>query len=123
MKILLIDDDDDLRNVVEESLRRAGFEVTAAKNGMEGLQISIRSGHSFDLVVTDLEMPEKAGMEIIVELKKVRPNLKIIAMSGGGLHRPTALLTASAVVGADVTLAKPFSAAQLINAITTLSRK
>lgn len=122
MKILLIDDDDSLRMVLEETLRRAGHEVTAAKDGSEGLQISIRSGHRFDVVVTDLEMPEKAGLETIVELKKVRPNLKIIAMSGGGLHRPTALLAASAIVGADVTLAKPFSAAELLNAISSLMR-
>ena len=111
-RILLIDDDDGVRASVEATLRHAGHSVVAARNGREAL--AFFGNNSFDLIVTDIVMPEMEGIETIIEFRKVGRSIPILAMSGGGQRRETApYLDAAQKLGADAALRKPFSAAQL----------
>src|SRR5687767_14027836 len=80
--ILLVEDDEQLRPMLKLVLERGGHQVQEAGNGKEALKIYLR--HPTDLVVTDLVMPDKEGLETILELRRIYPDVKIIAMSGGG---------------------------------------
>jgi DNA-binding response OmpR family regulator len=112
--ILLIDDDEALRDVLAIFLGEAGHEVRLAANGKQGLMLFKQS--PADVVVTDLIMPGQEGIETIVALRKERPKLPIIAMSGGVEHSPVYLGLAKKL-GAQRTLAKPFSGEELLKAI------
>lgn len=81
-KILIIDDDEQMRNLLCRAMEYAGFEVEAAADGRKGLRLF--EENFYDLVITDLIMPEQEGMETITFLSKNYPEVKIIAISGGG---------------------------------------
>src|SRR5262245_58011117 len=109
-RILVIDDDADLREVMQETLQSAGHEVLLAPDGIQGLELQRAS--PADVVITDIFMPDKEGIETICELKQEFPGVKIIAMSGGGTHvRKPAYLSTASELGADVVLRKPFAPA------------
>jgi DNA-binding NtrC family response regulator len=115
-RILLIDDEDDVRDDVRQMLEHEGIAVTCAANG----QIAMRIYHkeAFDLVITDLLMPERDGLEVIMELKQASPDVKIIAMAGGSQTRMYDMLPVVArKLGAQRALIKPFTAAELLDAI------
>jgi len=119
-KILVIDDDDLVRNVITKMLEKEGFEVTTATNGKEGVESY--HNHPTDLVITDLIMPEQDGIETIIELKKVYENVTIIAISGGGQIGPgkvgaTDYLTIAKNYGAVCILNKPVEREILIKAV------
>lgn len=120
-KILLIDDNKDVREMLREELVAAGYEVTAVANGNAGLA-AVRKA-PVDIVVTDIFMPEKEGLETIVEMRRDFPQIKIIAISGGS-SRPrnqrTDHLAIAHDIGADEILRKPFEPAQLVGAIERL---
>jgi CheY-like chemotaxis protein len=105
-RILLIDDDDAVRLTISTVLSNAGHTVTEARDGKEG--IARYQPEAIDLVVTDLIMPEKEGLETILDLKKKYPNVKILAVSGGGRMAPEAQLNIAKKFGATRVLAKPF---------------
>ncbi len=86
--------------------------------GRMGWSSSIPAGA--DLLITDIVMPEKEGFEVLMELKKAKPPVKIIAMSGGGRHSPTEVLHVARHLGASRILAKPFSNGELVAAIEAL---
>lgn len=116
--ILLVDDDPSVRQVVSEMLRQAGHDVTPAENGRVALaQLRERT---FDLVITDLIMPEQEGIETIAEIRRHEPNMRIIAMSGGGRLGPGDYLETARYLGADATLAKPFGRQELIATVDAL---
>jgi two-component system response regulator (stage 0 sporulation protein F) len=112
--ILLIDDDERLRTLAAHVLRRAGHSVVEAGDGKVGLDLFNKGGA--DLVITDMVMPEMEGFEVLMELRKRRPPVKMIAMSGGGLRKPLENLRMAGHMGARV-LTKPFSTDQLIAAV------
>jgi DNA-binding response OmpR family regulator len=114
-RILLIDDDDAVRSMLSLTLTHFGHTVTEALNGAEGLKHFARDGT--DLVITDLVMPEKEGLETIMELRRLQPQVKIIAMSGGGRNKGMDYLRPAKAMGAAITLAKPFSNERLIAAV------
>lgn len=114
-KILLVDDDDLSRSTVHQMLERAGHQVTSTGNGREGLQL-IQSA-PVDLVVTDLIMPDTDGLELIQELRRVAPSVRIVAISGGGRVNANEYLTVARKFGASAVLAKPFSTVELREAI------
>jgi len=116
-RILLIEDDDDLRTVIAQAISAAGHEVLQAADGRQGLDIFHAA--KFDLVLTDLVMPGKEGVETIIELRRENPTLKIIAMSGG-MPRSNFYLDLAAHLGAQRTLAKPFMPTELLKAIEEL---
>ena len=85
-RILLIDDDDQFRGMLQQALRREGYEVVEARDGKEGV-ICFRTA-AIDLVMTDILMPEQEGLQTIRELRAEFPAIKIIAISGGGAGDP-----------------------------------
>jgi CheY-like chemotaxis protein len=116
--ILVIDDDDQFRTMVVEMLERKDFKVYAASDGDEGLKIWKELNP--DLVVTDIIMPNKEGIETILELKRRNKNVKIIAISGGGRTNAKDNLRSAQLLGATATLAKPFESSKLIDLVTQL---
>ncbi|HEY1171952.1 MAG TPA: response regulator [Verrucomicrobiae bacterium] len=117
-RILVVDDDDLLARLIEQTLVQAGHEVVWAMNGTEAVRLY--SPARFDLVVTDLIMPEKEGLELITELKKVDAGVRIIAMSGGGRNGPSGYLPIAKHMGAKAVLRKPFSIVELIKTVESV---
>jgi CheY-like chemotaxis protein len=120
-QILLIDDDELVRAMLARTLTYFGHVVIDARNGKEGLEHFRASGA--DLVITDIVMPEMEGFEVLIELRKVRPPVKVIAMSGGGRQTPADVLRIATHLGASKVLAKPFSNEELMTAINDLLPK
>ena len=116
--ILVIDDDVQLRAFLCEVLDQEGYQVYQAENGTIGSEMF--DAHTPDLVLTDIVMPEKEGMELIMELRHANPALPIIAMSGGNAGFSGSYLAAAGKLGANATLAKPFTASHLLAAIEEL---
>lgn len=113
--ILLVDDDEQLRTMLSVVLRRAGYEVQVAIDGIEAS--NLYRSHQTDLIITDLIMPEKEGLEIIRELRKDYPQAKIIAMSGGGRTGTMNYLKVAKAFGAQEVLEKPFPNQEFLEAI------
>lgn len=114
-RILIVDDDELVRKTVREILERADYEVEEAHDGEAGLKQAVLSKP--DLIVTDILMPNQDGIELILQLRRVRPEAKILAMSGGGKFDNDRLLTMAKVLGADECLAKPFGKASLLDKV------
>lgn len=117
-RILLIEDDADFRGVLRTSLEMNGFEVIQAADGEEGIQVFSKQGA--DLVLCDLFMPHKDGLEMIRELRRTFPGVKIIAMSGGAFEGKMNLLSVAKLMGADGLLQKPFDQPTLLATIQTV---
>ena len=118
-KILVIDDDAQVRKVISVILSKNGFTVFESGNGCSAL--SILETEAVDLIITDILMPEKDGLETIAESKALWPRLKIIAMSGGGLYMDPALyLRMAKIIGADVVFNKPVGMKKLLQTIHDL---
>ena len=116
-RILVIDDEELARFTVREILEGAGYEVAEAKNGNQGL--AFQKAQPNDLVITDIIMPDKEGVETIIELKRDFPTLPIIAISGGGRTRNLDFLKLAEQYGAQKVLAKPFSEEELLESVQT----
>jgi YesN/AraC family two-component response regulator len=114
-RILLIDDDDATRSVLRLILNQFGHFVIEARNGKEGMELFMHA--NADLVITDIVMPEKEGFEVLKEMRKIFPAVKIIAISGGGRVNPTDNLRMAKFLGAAKVLAKPISTEDLMGAI------
>jgi YesN/AraC family two-component response regulator len=106
-RILLIDDNYMLREALTRVLAEAGYEVNTAANGRLALQLF--QSLVFDLVITDIVMPEMDGLEFIQEMKQYYPQVKIIAISGGGRCSPQDYLEIAGALGVSATIAKPFA--------------
>ncbi|MBF0550185.1 MAG: response regulator [Deltaproteobacteria bacterium] len=117
-KILVVDDDLDFREMLCFSLRKDGFEVSEASDGNKAIKLV--GCEPVDLVITDLIMPNKEGIELIMELRRTMPGIKIIAMSGGGRVSPKSYLAVANALGADRTIAKPVFRDDLIKVIGEL---
>ena len=114
-RILLIDDETSVRVGVGRFLRKVGHEVHDACDGVEALRLA--QGLEVDLVVTDINMPEMDGIEVILALAERNPGLPVIAISGGGRMPKELLLASAGVLGAVATLPKPFDLVQLRDAV------
>ena len=117
-RILVIDDEPEMRTLLRQILEKVGYEVVDASNGRQGL--SRYSEKPADLVITDLVMPEKEGIETIMDLNRRFAGVKIIAISGGGQVGPRDYLRLARELGALKTFAKPFSIGDLLKAIQEL---
>ncbi len=114
-RILIIDDEDDLRTTLRQMLEQDGHEVSEATNGAHGLEIFEKD--SPDLIITDIIMPEKEGVETIIALQRSAPDLPIIAISGGGRLPAGDCLSMAEKLGAQQTLFKPFRRTELLTAV------
>ena len=114
-RILIIDDESQIRSMLRLMLERGGYEVIEAADGMEGIR-QYRDNPA-DLIITDLIMPNKDGIGMIIELKKEFPKVKIIAMSGGGVNRPEGYLDGAKKLGATRTLTKPIDREEMLSAV------
>ena len=103
---------------MSEMLRLEGHEVTVAENGKEAVHHVLNQ--FFDLVITDLIMPEKEGLETIADIRRQTSEMPIIAISGGGRVGPNDYLETARFIGANATLAKPFARKELMNTIDSL---
>jgi len=117
-KILLVEDDDLVRDMLAQMLKRASHEVECAANGDEATEILKRMEP--DIMVTDIIMPKKSGITLISEVKNKHPQMEIIAISGGGRLDPTGYLDLSESLGAAVSFEKPIDKAALLMAIDLL---
>lgn len=113
--ILLIDDDDLFRAALADALTGRGFKVIQASDGEEGM--ALFRAEPTDLVITDMVMPNKEGIETIGDLRREDPNVGIIAMSGGLAQNAPLYLKLAGNLGATRTLKKPFGLPALITAI------
>ncbi len=114
--ILVIDDEENIRELVRAVLENAGYEVLDAADGDIGLEV-FRS-NQVDLIITDLIMPGKEGIETISELRKQQSDLKIIAISGA--VDSSTYLHLAGQLGADETIAKPFHVNELVETVGRL---
>lgn len=117
-RILIIEDNGPLREMLKNALGTEGHSIFEASNGGEG--ISLFERQEFDLIITDIIMPGRWGIEIIVKIKQTRPKAKILAISGAGRGRSEELLKAAWNVGANAVLTKPFTIKDLRQTIASL---
>ncbi len=117
-KIVIIEDDLIIRESLKEILEMNSYEVLATDTGID-LMKKI-TGFKPDVLITDIIMPDKDGIEIIIEVKKMLPNIILIAISGGGRIDSESYLNTAKYLGADATLKKPFTHDQLISLIKSL---
>ena len=117
--VLVIDDDPDLRGTLRDMLQELGCSVIEAKDGADG--VARFDGALVDLVFTDILMPRQEGIETIRALRKLKPGLPIVAMSGGGPMQDMRYLDFAGKLGADEVLQKPFdfrTITQIVGACT-----
>ena len=119
MLILVIDDEKDILQLITTMLTAEGYEVVAAEDGQRGLEL-LQDFDDIEVVITDLIMPNKEGIETIMDMHKIRPELKVLAMSGGGRGGISSYLSTAKNIGAAATLAKPFRKQELLDAVTGL---
>ncbi len=114
--ILLAEDEEQIRLLMTRWLEREGHHVTGAANGAEALAIT--QAKEFDLVITDVLMPESDGVQLISGLKKNRPNSRVLAISGGGrFMESTDCLRMAKGLGAHAAVMKPFTREQFLAAV------
>lgn len=116
--ILVVDDEEMIRKNFCKFLTSAGYNAIIAENGREAMKVL--SQFPVNLVITDIYMPEEDGLGVIRNLRKQRPGIPIIAMSGGTPRMPYSMLPAAKFMGADRTFAKPFDPPEVLAAIREL---
>ena len=119
-RIMIVEDDKAVRELLREILKRAGHEVIAASNGKEAIALYQDDPAPPDLVITNILMPEKEGLETIQEMRRDDPDIKIIAISGGGQIGPADYLEIARRFGATRTFSKPFDRKELLAAVDEL---
>jgi CheY-like chemotaxis protein len=117
--ILIVDDNEDMCRSMALLLGRAGYQVDSAPNGARAIEM--QRAHPAQVLITDLLMPEKDGIETIEQFRRDFPTIKIIAMSGGGLRvKGERYLLAASVAGADAVLRKPFEMQAMLQTLDAL---
>lgn len=118
-KILVVDDEDSVRFVIKETLEQERHEVVEARTGNEALEVFERK--PAELVITDLVMPDKNGIDLILELKNRYPNVRILAISGGGgLNGRFDYIPIAELIGARSVMRKPFNIIELKQTVKEL---
>lgn len=120
VSLLLVDDDDDFRMMLRDSLALHGYHILEAANGDQAL--NLLRNEAIEIVIMDIIMPEKEGLETLRDIKKHHPKTKTIIMSGGSPRLDSELnLRAAILLGADFALKKPFWTDELVRIIRTMT--
>jgi DNA-binding NtrC family response regulator len=121
--ILVIDDDANVRNAICDNLGICGFNMIQVDDGKKGLSY-IRSSHPPDIVITDIIMPGEEGLAIIQQIRKMKTNIKVIAISGSGnvLMNGSSFLDMAKKFGADAIFPKPINMDELENTVMSFSK-
>lgn len=119
--LLVIDDDEQVRHLIREAFEGAGYTVTEARDGVEGTAQFRRA--PADLVILDILMPEKEGIETILDLKREFPEIKILVISGGSERAHINLLDLAKRLGAWRAIKKPFEIRSLLDLAATALRE
>lgn len=114
-RILVVDDEEDIRDITRLLLEKAGYDVMVVGDGPSAL--AALGARTFDLVIVDMLMPEMDGVELINELHRRDPDQKIVAMSGGGHAPRESYLQIARMCGVQALLAKPFTLSQLLRVV------
>jgi len=114
-KILIVEDDELVRQTMRHLLEGAGHIVEEACDGSSGLDAAIRVQP--DLVLTDILMPSQDGIELILQLRRQQPEMRIVAISGGGKFGSSMFLDVARALGADDYLSKPFGKRDLLDKV------
>ncbi len=114
-RVLIVDDEELVRVTVRQILENAGYETSEASDGQQALDDYKESRP--DLVITDIIMPNKEGIETIIELRAMDPEAKIIAISGGGRIGANDYLELAKRLGANKVIAKPLNSEKLLQAV------
>lgn len=117
-RVLIIDDDKFIRELARYALERSGFEVVEASDGEAGIQSHLET--PADIIVTDILMPAKEGIETILQFRRDDPNIRIIAISGGVQSGTVDFLSIARKLGADMVLPKPFKPSALVRMVREL---
>jgi len=117
-RILVVDDEESIREMLKQSLEQAGFEIMTAADGRHARAQAL--GRPIDLIITDLAMPEEEGIELIRKFREQHPGLKIIAMSGAFGE---GILNMARALGADATISKPLTPATILKSINEVARR
>jgi CheY-like chemotaxis protein len=117
-RVLVVDSSVRTRAEIRTVLERAGHQVEEAGDGKAAIEL--QEAHPFDLLITEIFLPEKDGFEAIVELRRAFPDLKILAMSNSDRGAPEPYLRAARLMGADGSFAKPIAAAALLQIVHDL---
>ncbi|MHB1193627.1 MAG: response regulator [Longimicrobiales bacterium] len=117
-RILVVDDNAEFRRGLAKALRQHGYDVTEAGDGREAMAFLRKNPP--DLVITDINMPEMDGIEILNELRVTKTAVPVVAISGGGLVPKSLLLGNASVLGAVETIEKPFELATLLRIMERL---
>lgn len=120
-QIIVVDDNEAMRNFLREALTDAGHEVRCACDGKEALRFYLEQ--TPDIVITDLIMPTQEGLETIIQMRRLNPAVKIIAISGGGHIPAKDYLTLAEKCGASHTMTKPFTPPEILAAIRSVLNK
>lgn len=116
--ILLVDDEESIRTMVQAVLSEPEYEFTEASNGAEAL--GILENTRFDLIITDVIMPDCDGIELVMTVRRKLPDIKVIVMSGGGRVRADHYLNLAEKLGAARVFEKPFNTAELRETVKEL---
>jgi YesN/AraC family two-component response regulator len=114
-RVLIVDDNMMMRRLIRNVFRNEKFDISEAKNGIEGLNLA--NEHSFDVVITDIVMPEMEGLQFIIELRKIAPQIKIVAISGG---KPYYLYMAKKL-GIEAVFTKPLNHLEFVNTVKKIA--
>jgi CheY-like chemotaxis protein len=118
-RILIVDDESSMRLLIREMLRPLGHELLTAENGCSAAELL--QTQAVDLIITDLVMPEKTGIDLILDIKKTAPAVKVLAISGGGgITGRFDYLPIAKLIGAEHILKKPFRREELCEMVTAM---
>lgn len=118
-RIIVVDDQEPIRRIIRRALESEGYDVLEASDGEMGVNLLRRSGAA--LVITDIFMPGQDGIETLRQIRKEFPNVKVVAMSGGG-RTGQDLIEGAKVLGATRTLEKPFTARDVVALVEEVLR-
>ena len=117
--ILVVDDEQPVCDMIKDMLEPAGYTITATQSANEA--ISLFNECPLDMIITDMVMPEKTGIDLIMKIREKSPDVKILAISGGGgINGRFDYLAVAELVGAESILKKPFTMGQLRERVKTM---